>query len=427
MNISEMLAQTFILIAEQQRALLEHQRQQSQIIEALQRAIIERPSTVNYIAVEVRGDVKGDVITAIPQPSGKGAVIAYAFLSILSLAIALGTGWWITTESDILGVRFDRAYYVLLAILGMAAALMLFGAMRSTANVQGKHLGVAFDVGGPAALFALVVGGGFWLTQPSPSFNAKIRLHYDGPEADRSAYDAALPLAKLRVHIGFNTKEDDISNQGEITVWDIPARLRDGEFSVELVSDRIQLSKPEKAQHIRFPGPDQVIELPVALKEPPERRSEREKAHADLRKLIESVQMTLYSKDGLLFPAIEIFLASSTEANWQQVIAADKVVQDRINSGIETALQYDSKWGGLLGMPAQIKTELAAALNDPFQGSLPSQVGPLIPAWQANRAVVSHLPDPGVRAAVIQWRDRLHQTYQKVLQALMPLADKLSS
>jgi hypothetical protein len=89
-NISEMLAQTFILIAEQQRAFLEHQRQQSQIIEALQQAIIERPLPVNYIAVEV----KGDVITTIPQPSGKGAVIGYAFLSILSLAIALGTGWW---------------------------------------------------------------------------------------------------------------------------------------------------------------------------------------------------------------------------------------------------------------------------------------------------------------------------------------------
>ena len=74
-NISEMLAQTFILIAEQQRALLEHQRQQSQIIASLQRAIIERPPVVNYIGVEVKGDVKGDVITATSQPSGRGGVI----------------------------------------------------------------------------------------------------------------------------------------------------------------------------------------------------------------------------------------------------------------------------------------------------------------------------------------------------------------
>jgi hypothetical protein len=299
--------------------------------------------------------------------------------------------------------------------------------MRSTANVQGKQLGVAFDVGGPAALFVLVVAGGFWLTQPPPSFNAKIRLHYDGPETDRSAYDAALPSAKLRVYVGFNSKEEAISNQGEITVWDIPSRLRDGEFSVELLSDRIRLSKPEKAQHLRFLGQDQVIEVPVVLKEPPERRAEREKVQADLRKLIESVQMTLYSKDDLLFPAIDHFLDSSTEANWQQVIAADQVVQDRINSGIDTALKYDSKWGGLFGMPAQIKAELVSALSVPLQGSLPSQVGQLVPAWQANRAAVSHLPDPGVRAAVIEWRNRLHETYQRVLQALMPLADKLSS
>jgi hypothetical protein len=385
-----------------------------------------------FVKVEVMAP-RAARLEIMDTKSSLGAVIAYALLAILSLAIALGTGWWIVSQADVLGVRFDRAYYVLLAILGMAAALMLFGAMRSTANVKGQHLGVAFDVGGPAAVFVLVVAGGFWLTQPSPSFNAKIRLHYAGPEADRSAYDAALPSARLRIFVGYNSSEPSVSNQGEVTVWDIPARFRDGQFSAELVSDHIRLSEPEQAQHLHFRGLDQVIELPAVLKEPPERRADRGQAQADLRELIRQVQMTLYSKDGLLFPAIDDFLNSPTEENWQQVLRADQVVQDRIRSGIDTALKYDSRWGGLFGMPAQIKAQLTSALRAPYQGSLPnpgslpSQLGPLIPAWQQNRSVLSHVPDPKVQNEVIAWRDRLHQTYERVLKALMPLADKLSS
>lgn len=362
----------------------------------------------------------------IPQPTGRWAVAAYAGLSLFSLAIALLTGWWIVTQSDVLGVRFDRAYYILLAILGLAAALMLFGAMRSAANVQGQHLGVAFDVGGPAALFVLVVAGGAWLTQPPSSFNAQIRLHYAGPESDHPLFDAALSSAKLRVSIGFSTSEPQFSSQGEVTVWNIPGRFRDGKFSAELISDRIALSEPAQAQALHFLGPDQAIELRAVLKELSERRADREQARDDLRKIIESVQMTLYGKDGLLFPAIDNFLQSPSDANWQRVLAADARVQGIVQAGLDAAVRYDAKWGGLFGEPQRIRIRLASTANVPFQ-SLPSQLGPLVPAWAANNSVLGHVPDPRIRDQVIQWRDQLHKTYQQVLEALMPLADKLAA
>jgi len=105
-------------------------------------------------------------------------------------------------------------------------------------------------------------------TEVYSSFNVKIRLRYAGPEADKTAYEAALPTAKLRVFVGSNTPPDfSISNQGEVVVWDIPGRLRDGEFGAELVSDRIALSDAPQAQHLHFPASDQVVELRAALME----------------------------------------------------------------------------------------------------------------------------------------------------------------
>ena len=59
-NVSEMLAQAFILIAEQQRALLEQQHQHRQTLVEVIQLIIERPPTTNFIAVEVKGDIMVD-------------------------------------------------------------------------------------------------------------------------------------------------------------------------------------------------------------------------------------------------------------------------------------------------------------------------------------------------------------------------------
>ena len=114
------------------------------------------------------------------------------------------------------------------------------------------------------------------------------------------------------------------------------------------------------------------------MKEPPERRSDREQAAVELKKLIEMVQMTLFGKS-VLFNAIDIFLRDSNDANWQNVLAADSNVQNAIRSGIEAAVKYDAKWGGLLGVPVQIRDDFASALNPPFPSGLPSQLGALVP------------------------------------------------
>lgn len=66
--------------------------------------------------------------------------------------------------------------YVLAAIL---PAICLFGIMRSTGNLSGKHLGIAFEFGGPAALFAfvLLVGIYYEISGQKDDFSVSVYLH----------------------------------------------------------------------------------------------------------------------------------------------------------------------------------------------------------------------------------------------------------
>lgn len=377
-------------------------------------------------------------------PASSTAAAGYAALSLISLAIAFLAGWWIATQADLLGVRFDRAYYVLLVVLGLSAALMLFGAMRSTARVQGRHVGVAFDVGGPAALFVLVVAGGFWFTQPPDSFNAKLRLRYAGPEIDRPVYDAALPHAKLRMSWGMATNDHPVSAQGEVIVIDVPGRFRDGDVRIELISDRILLVDHDPQRRIRFPGPDQVVEVRAALKEPPERRAEREEARKALIEVVAFVQQTLMRQDQRLFPEIERFLANPSDDGWRRVLIYAQQTQREIEQGIEIALKYDARWGGLLGTPTRVRDDVANATRDPLRGARPSQLAPQPPlrpeaprvlgilppslaqSWDSRARILNQPPDPRVRQDVEAWRDRLRTAYERVLHTLIPLVERLS-
>jgi len=117
-------------------------------------------------------------------PGVLGRVAGYGALSLVSLLIALYVGQYLLTQlSDISqhGVT-DQAFYVLLIILGLSSAAFLFGAMKSTASVSGKHIGFATEVGGPAAFALLVVAGGFLLPRPLQQFDLIIRLIGVRPE-----------------------------------------------------------------------------------------------------------------------------------------------------------------------------------------------------------------------------------------------------
>jgi hypothetical protein len=87
------------------------------------------------------------------QPSLAVAAF-YAIVSAMALAAAGTSAWFIVSRLDVLAkfMAIDKAYYVLLVLLGLGVAAFLFGAMRSYGSIRGKRFGAAFEFGGPAVI-----------------------------------------------------------------------------------------------------------------------------------------------------------------------------------------------------------------------------------------------------------------------------------
>jgi len=85
------------------------------------------------------------------------AMFSALFLGLLTIL------WMLVTKLEKLEQYKSEAVAVSAFVLaGLLAAVVLFGMMRSYGHVSGKKLGVAFEFGGPAALFVGVVGGGLY-------------------------------------------------------------------------------------------------------------------------------------------------------------------------------------------------------------------------------------------------------------------------
>lgn len=82
-------------------------------------------------------------------------VAMYFAVLLLFLASLVGLLVWQLPKLH----RFDdrMVIFVISAIVGLVAALVTFGALRSYGHLSGRTLGVAFEFGGPAALFILVL------------------------------------------------------------------------------------------------------------------------------------------------------------------------------------------------------------------------------------------------------------------------------
>lgn len=177
-----------------------------------------------------------DLNAATQQPL---AAAAYALVSFISLGICLWAGWYLLTQPIVMGSpeTSARAYFVLLAILGLASAAFLFGAMRSSARLTGNVYGYALELGGPVVIAVLVVAGGFFATKQPTEFTLVVRLR--GTEAITNTQDTF-----LKVDLGVR-RETAVFESGQTTILGVPARFLKGELPIEFASKRYRL-KDEK-------------------------------------------------------------------------------------------------------------------------------------------------------------------------------------
>jgi hypothetical protein len=198
------------------------------------------------IAIKVQGTEMVTTHRPVAQPLSAGI---YAVISAIGLIAALVVGWYLLANPNLLASSnaAARSYYVLLLVLGVAAAAFLFGAMKSSARLTGTHLGAAYEFGGPAAMSILVVAGGFYLTKTPDEFSLTIRLRANEPITDATETWARLDLEARR-------DERLFSRDGEVRFSGLPARYLEAELPVEIISKVFKLKEPRSTYKIPSSG-----------------------------------------------------------------------------------------------------------------------------------------------------------------------------
>jgi hypothetical protein len=287
-----------------------------------------------------------------PQPSLKHA-IGYAALSLVFLGVAILVGRWVLLRATALGPNFQLAYYGAVVILGLSAALVLFGCLRSYAHLKGKQGGIEWELGGAAALFAMVVIGAFVLARPESTFELAIRLKGAGVDAD------ALRDLTVTVDLGLRRDPRPFNSLGEAIVPRVPATLINTEVPVFLSPGRVHLKNPDQGMLI---PPERVVYLDVTVDDP--RVVVARENIAEIRKL---VRMTLISQNETLTPAFEKFRSSPTKENWFAVQTAATKLLGIVERGTRAALEYDASFGPAVAeIESVAHTEGAALIGKPF-------------------------------------------------------------
>jgi hypothetical protein len=85
--------------------------------------------------------------------------------------------------------------FVIYVVVGLIAAVITFGVLRSFGNVRGQQLGMAFEFGGAAALFVVVLLLGLHFESSSvSSFSVTLMLHEQGDKSRIVTKDGKITL-----------------------------------------------------------------------------------------------------------------------------------------------------------------------------------------------------------------------------------------
>ena len=165
----------------------------------------------------------------------------YAIIALVALSVCLFIVWVFVLKAETL-VTFGLTgylFYVLLVVLGLAAAVVLFGVLRSTALYKGKILGGDLELGGPAVVFLLVVFG-FYKLVPSPT-PMRLTAYVHGPNGK---HDIVLRNSgQVILDLGSDRRREKIGDKGE-AYFSIPPEFRGQRVPISVEADGYEIAAP---------------------------------------------------------------------------------------------------------------------------------------------------------------------------------------
>lgn len=165
-----------------------------------------------------------------------------AFLCCLAILLLLILGAEKLTSLGLI----DRLYYLVLVLMGMTAAVFLFGILPSSAEYEGKLLGGTLKLSGPVLGAALVVVGGYYFAPSASTFSLTVYVHGEGGPQDVILRDSGTVVLEL----GPETKSAQIGEHGQAYFPAIPANFRGQQVPAWVESESYESVDPGTKQRL---------------------------------------------------------------------------------------------------------------------------------------------------------------------------------
>lgn len=167
----------------------------------------------------------------VVAPLGVAAITGTAGLGLLVLMLSSGPA--------LIGLGLTAyIWYVLLLLLGLAAAITVFSVFKSYARYTGRVLGGTLELGGPIVMTLLVIVLGFYLV-PAPALQFDVTVFLHGESGDQAL--VVRNTGKLTLDLGADRRIESVGDKGEVRYPGVSANMRGQQVSLALIDDKYEL------------------------------------------------------------------------------------------------------------------------------------------------------------------------------------------
>jgi hypothetical protein len=176
------------------------------------------------------------------QRGGMARAPVYARISFLVFLCCIGVLLSLILNADKLTrLRLtEHVYYIVLVLMGLAAAVFLFGVLPSSATYEGTLLGGTLRLSGPIVGAALVVVGGYFFLPNPTTFPLTVYVHGESGRQEL----VLRGLGRVMLELGPDARSEPIGENGQAYFPAIPASFRGQEVPAWVESETYESVNP---------------------------------------------------------------------------------------------------------------------------------------------------------------------------------------
>jgi hypothetical protein len=177
-----------------------------------------------------------------------GRIPRYALISLVVFLFCIAVLLlWIVNADKLTGLGLtEHVYYLVLVLMGLAAAGFLFGVLPSSATYEGTILGGTLKLGGAIVGAALVVAGAYFFLPKASTFPLTVYVHGEAGPQDLVLRNSG----RVMIELGPDARVEPIGENGQAYFPAIPASFRGQDVPAWVESETYESVNPRAKQRL---------------------------------------------------------------------------------------------------------------------------------------------------------------------------------